>query len=299
MKSLLSISYNSDASKSRATEFAKTHGYPCVADTEVTTTLKLHYTDDKVELCDLEKEFCIDIDFIAGNLAHRQQYGGGRGQSIAKAIGLKQGLAPPSVLDATAGLAKDAYVLACLGCRLTLLERSPVIVELINDAIERAKENEHFQKIIDRGFNVIANSSIDYLTELFQKSKDNLAKKRLPEDIYPDVIYPDVIYPDVIYPDVIYPDVIYPDVIYPDVIYLDPMYPDRKKSASVKKNMQILQTLLGKDEDTEELLNIALKVAKKRVVVKRPKGAENLSSIKPTYQVNSKKTRYDVYIIKS
>lgn len=269
MKSLLSISYNSDASKSRATEFAKTQGYPCVADTEVTTTLKLHYTDDKVELCDLEKEFCIDIDFIAGNLAHRQQYGGGRGQSIAKAIGLKQGLAPPSVLDATAGLAKDAYVLACLGCRLTLLERSPVIVELINDAIERAKENEQFQKIIDRGFNVIANSSIDYLSELFHKLKDNLAKELLPQDIYPDVIY------------------------------LDPMYPDRKKSASVKKNMQILQTLLGKDEDTEELLNIALKVAKKRVVVKRPKAAENLSSIKPTYQVNSKKTRYDVYIIQS
>ena len=264
MKSLLSISYNSDASKSRATEFAKTQGYPCVADTEVTTTLKLHFTDDKVELCDLEKEFCIDIDFIAGNLAHRQQYGGGRGQSIAKAIGLKQGLAPPSVLDATAGLAKDAYVLACLGCRLTLLERSPVIVELINDAIERAKENEWFQKIIDRGFNVITNSSIDYLSELFDKSKDNLVS-----------------------------------VLLPDVIYLDPMYPERKKSASVKKNMQILQTLLGKDEDTEELLTIALKVAKKRVVVKRPKAAETLSSIKPTYQVNSKKTRYDVYIIQS
>jgi 16S rRNA (guanine1516-N2)-methyltransferase len=61
--------------------------------------------------------------------------------------------------------------------------------------------------------------------------------------------------------------------------------------------MQILQTLLGKDDDTQELLNIALKVANKRVVVKRPKGADNLSNIKPTYQVSSKKTRYDIYII--
>ena len=75
------------------------------------------------------------------------------------------------------------------------------------------------------------------------------------------------------------------------------MYPHRKKSASVKKNMQILQRLLGKDEDTNQLLDISLKVAKKRVVVKRPKGASNLSSVKPTYQVNSKKTRYDIYII--
>ena len=61
--------------------------------------------------------------------------------------------------------------------------------------------------------------------------------------------------------------------------------------------MQILQKLLGKDEDTQELLNAALKVAKKRVVVKRPKGAEQLSEVKPTYAVESKKTRYDVYII--
>ena len=75
------------------------------------------------------------------------------------------------------------------------------------------------------------------------------------------------------------------------------MYPHRKKSASVKKNMQILQKLLGQDDDTQELLEVALKVAKKRVVVKRPKGAGNLTDIKPTYLVESKKTRYDIYII--
>ena len=84
----------------------------------------------------------------------------------------------------------------------------------------------------------------------------------------------------------------------PEVIYLDPMYPERKKSAQVKKNMQILQTLLGKDEDTESLLNRALSTAKKRVVVKRPKGAENIPGIKPDICIESKKTRYDVYVIK-
>ena len=61
--------------------------------------------------------------------------------------------------------------------------------------------------------------------------------------------------------------------------------------------MQILQKLLGKDEDTQELLSAALKVAKKRVVVKRPKGAESLTELRPTHTVESKKTRYDVYII--
>jgi len=261
MKALISTSYTSEDTKQAATSFAKKFNCPCQSNTEINTSLNLNYTDDYVELRDNDKNIAIHIDFLSGDLAHRQQYGGGRGQSIAKAIGLKQGLAPPFVIDATAGLAKDAYVLACLGCSVILLERSPVIAELIEDAIERAKDDEHFQNILKTGFSVIAQSSVDYLTQLKNSADDNC-----------------------------------PDVIYPDVIYLDPMYPERKKSASVKKNMQILQKLLGHDEDTQELLDIALKTAKKRVVVKRPKGAKNLTNIKPTYLVESKKTRYDVYI---
>ena len=282
----ISISFTSDETKQAATHFAQRHHFPCVAYEKSNTRLNLNYTDDFVELRDAVKNVGIHIDFISGDLAHRQQYGGGRGQSIAKAIGLKQGVEPPSVLDATAGLAKDAFVLACLGCPITRLERSPFIVELIRDAIERAKEDEHFQSILNTGFHLIEQSSIDYLTLLASKisGDENKSNKNVS---------------DVIYPDVIYLDPMYPDRIYPDVIYLDPMYPDRKKSASVKKNMQILQLLLGKDEDTSELLDIALQVAKKRVVVKRPKGADNLSVIKPTYQVASKKTRYDIYIIPS
>ena len=272
----ISISFTSDEKKQTATHFAQLHNLPCVPYEKSNTRLNLNYTDDFVELRDADKNVGIHIDFISGDLAHRQQYGGGRGQSIAKAIGLKQGAEPPSVLDATAGLAKDAFVLACLGCPMTLLERSPFIVELIRDAIDRAKEDEHFQTIIETGFNLIEQSSIDYLTLLASKTSADENKSDKSDS-----------------------DVIYPDVIYPDVIYLDPMYPDRKKSASVKKNMQILQLLLGKDEDTSELLDIALQVAKKRVVVKRPKGADNLSVIKPTYQVASKKTRYDIYIIPS
>lgn len=256
----LSISYDSDETKQAATDFALKHHYPCiksVKNSDINTELSLNYTNDFVELRDNNKNIAIHIDFLSGDLAHRQQFGGGRGQSIAKAIGLKQGTPPPTVLDATAGLAKDAFVLACLGCSMTLLERSPVIVELINNAIHRASDNEDFKSMLETGFKVINQSSIEYLTE--SSKKDNSVR--------------------------------------PDVIYLDPMYPDRKKSASVKKNMQILQKLLGKDEDTQELLETALKVAKKRVVVKRPKGAEQLSEVKPTYAVESKKTRYDVYII--
>jgi len=84
----------------------------------------------------------------------------------------------------------------------------------------------------------------------------------------------------------------------PDVIYIDPMYPERKKTASVKKNMQILQKLLGHDLDSDNVLNAALKIARKRVVIKRPKGAPALQAERPpTLSYDSKATRYDVYII--
>lgn len=259
MTTPLSISYHNDESQQAAIDFAKAQNLPCSAYAETNSLLSLNFNSEYTELRDNEKNISIHIDFISGDLAHRQKYGGGRGQSIAKAIGLKQGSAPPSVLDATAGLAKDAYVLACLGCTMTLVERSPIVAELIKDAIHRAKEDEHFKAVLEKGFKVINQSSIEYLSRLENKPAHKNAHF--------------------------------------DVIYLDPMYPDKKKSASVKKNMQILQKLLGKDEDTQELLNVALKVAKKRVVVKRPKGAENLTKQKPTYTVESKKTRYDIYII--
>ena len=82
-----------------------------------------------------------------------------------------------------------------------------------------------------------------------------------------------------------------------DVIYLDPMFPKRSKSALVKKEMQVLQKLIGYEDDTEQLFATALKVAGKRVVVKRPKIAPPLTGSKPSYSLNGKTTRFDVYLI--
>jgi 16S rRNA (guanine1516-N2)-methyltransferase len=75
------------------------------------------------------------------------------------------------------------------------------------------------------------------------------------------------------------------------------MYPEKKKSALVKKDMQILQRLLGKDEQAEVLLKSALAHAGKRVVVKRPIHVEPAGGIEPDTCISSKKTRYDVYLV--
>lgn len=83
----------------------------------------------------------------------------------------------------------------------------------------------------------------------------------------------------------------------PDIIYLDPMYPERKKSALVKKEMQAAHILVGADTDSNVLLDIALETASRRVVVKRPKGADTLGESTPSTAIHSKNTRYDIYSI--
>jgi 16S rRNA (guanine1516-N2)-methyltransferase len=85
----------------------------------------------------------------------------------------------------------------------------------------------------------------------------------------------------------------------PDVIYLDPMYPHRDKSALVKKEMRYARALVGEDTDAGELLDIALKTARRRVAVKRPKSAAPLPGPQPAAEIASTNTRYDIYTVKN
>ncbi|MEO5343039.1 MAG: class I SAM-dependent methyltransferase [Gammaproteobacteria bacterium SHHR-1] len=79
----------------------------------------------------------LQVDFVAGQMGHRRRFGGGRGQALARAVGLKDG-ANPQLIDATAGLGKDGLVLASLGCSVRLIERSPIIAALLADGLQRA-----------------------------------------------------------------------------------------------------------------------------------------------------------------
>ncbi len=210
----------------------------------------LQFNQQTLELIKLDEPKLggIKVDFIEGASAHRRKFGGGRGQEIAKAIGLKHGFTP-HVLDATAGLGRDAFVLASLGCQVTLMERMPVVAALLNDGLERAKLNSEVNEIANR-MQLVRSSSIENMT--------------LAQQI--------------------------------DVIYLDPMFPHREKSAAVKKEMRVFQSLVGEDLDADNLLAPALELAKYRVVVKRPNYAPPLADKKPSMSINMKKNRFDVYV---
>ena len=83
----------------------------------------------------------------------------------------------------------------------------------------------------------------------------------------------------------------------PDVVLVDPMFPDRRKAAKAQKEMQLLQRLLGPDDDAEDLLAVALEYAVHRVVVKRPPHAPPVGGKKPAFVVEGKSARYDVYVV--
>lgn len=78
----------------------------------------------------------IFVDFVNGALAYRRKFGGGRGEAVARAVGIK-GDYLPDVVDATAGLGRDAFVLAAVGCHVRMVERHPVVAALLDDGLAR------------------------------------------------------------------------------------------------------------------------------------------------------------------
>ncbi|MCW4149034.1 class I SAM-dependent methyltransferase [Halomonas sp. 18H] len=105
---------------------------------ELPAGLMLAYRDGQLVLTGDERQFGkpLSVDFVAGRAAHRRQFGGGRGQLVAKACGLNKGC-DPYVVDATAGLGRDAFVLASLGASVLMIERVPAIAALLADGLAR------------------------------------------------------------------------------------------------------------------------------------------------------------------
>lgn len=132
----------------------------------------------------------IGVDFIQGASAHRRKYGGGKSQLIAKAIGIK-GAWRPQVLDVTAGLGQDSFVLATLGCQITLLERSPIIFHLLKDGISRGLQSpdidllqilQRMQLFYGDGREYLMNASdtfdVIYLDPMFPERKGSADVKK-------------------------------------------------------------------------------------------------------------------------
>ncbi|WP_296932168.1 class I SAM-dependent methyltransferase [uncultured Marinobacter sp.] len=113
----------------------------------------------------------VRAEFVTGKMGYRREHGGGAGQLVAKAVGLQKTRASLHVVDATAGLGQDAFVLASLGCRVTLFERNPVIHALLADGLARAALNVDCAAIVER-MRLLEGSSIDWLAQADSEAAD-------------------------------------------------------------------------------------------------------------------------------
>lgn len=87
---------------------------------------------------DLDNKSLI-VDFVGGAVGHRFRQGEGRAQPLARAAGFTSSVTP-DVVDATAGLGRDAFFLAALGARVTLIERSADMHALLAEGLQRARD---------------------------------------------------------------------------------------------------------------------------------------------------------------
>jgi 16S rRNA (guanine1516-N2)-methyltransferase len=90
------------------------------------------------------------IDFAGGAVGHRFRRGGERGHPLVRAAGIKKDRIA-SIVDATAGLGRDAFLLASAGAAVTLIERSAEVHGLLKDALARAAaESSDLAEVIAR-----------------------------------------------------------------------------------------------------------------------------------------------------
>jgi len=126
-----------------------------------------------------EKSLPRYIDFSSKRMNYRRENISMRKEILIRAMGLKSHT-NPRIIDATAGLARDSFLIASLGFHIQLIERSPIIHALIRDAMERALQNFTLAPIVNR-MELIQSDAIIWLKNLKEK---------------PDIIYLDPMFPE-------------------------------------------------------------------------------------------------------
>ncbi|MEX2543029.1 MAG: class I SAM-dependent methyltransferase [Trueperaceae bacterium] len=133
----LAVTVEDGADEQSAAALAERLGLEMLADIPPPDMLLLVRTSERLELRESGPAAggTLAVEFLPGRGSpqlRRAAMPGGR----AAATG-----APPRLIDATAGLAQDAFALAEWGCRVDLIERSPVVAALLADGLERARRD--------------------------------------------------------------------------------------------------------------------------------------------------------------
>ena len=194
----------------------------------------------------------VRADFLSPAMRRRASGGAGR-RPLLRAVGFRG--QPLEVIDATAGLARDAFVLAAAGCRVTAVERNPVIAAMLDDALRRAAEDPATGSWLPQRLALVEADARELIAALADDRR-------------------------------------------PDVICIDTMFPPRSKSALAGKEMRICRLVAGSDADAGSLLEVAMRFARRRVVVKR-RLHDRGPWPRPQVRFEARSVRYDVYLPQS
>ncbi|MES2218084.1 MAG: class I SAM-dependent methyltransferase [Pseudomonadota bacterium] len=129
------------------------------------------------------------IDFLSAASRYRQKNLSLRSENLARALGLKNHK-PNKIIDATAGLGRDSFIIASLGFQVEMIERSPIINVLLADALTRAASDPEIAPVINRMQLLPGNAltllptlppaDVIYLDPMFPKrTKSALVKKEM------------------------------------------------------------------------------------------------------------------------
>ncbi len=243
--------HEGEATADGARELAHRLGLPLIAPQDNGPPLRLLVTGLGLELrfAHMRPGQGVSVRWLHNR---RLQQASAAGEGLIRAVGARRGQRP-SVLDATAGLGRDAALLARRGCQVLMVERSPVLAAMLADALHRTAADPEGGELVSH-LQLRCGEAVAVMAGLT-------------------------------------------DIERPDVVYLDPMYPETGKAAKSRKEMQLLQALLGPDPDPPGLLHAALRTARHRVVVKRPRKAPALPGPEPSHEIVGKSTRFDVYLV--
>jgi len=143
-------------------------------------TLLLRFTPTGLELGkpgDRHLPGGLRVDF-AGTDVRRRLLHPGR-ELLVQAAKVRH-TALPLLIDATAGLGRDGFLLAAAGFRVRMIECNPVVAALLADGLERARHIPELAHPAER-IHLIAGNALDDLAALAEQ---------------PDVIYLDPMFPE-------------------------------------------------------------------------------------------------------
>lgn len=168
----------------KAKQLAQSLNLPFLSSNTIAQGYILLQTDSHLELHEILSQGRFSgsplvIDFVTGKNGYRRRHNTTIHQPLARAVGIKPGFRP-TIVDGTAGLGRDGFVLACLGCNVILVERSKVLGALLRDGLHRGLKDEAVGQIISKRLILMVTDTKEVLKELPSR----------PHSIYLDPMYP-------------------------------------------------------------------------------------------------------------